>query len=109
MEAADPSVGIGLDMNTDLLVVHRKLNRSLKSAFVSSDWSRAVSLHSAWTIILVTVDARERKSYGSLFKMMGTVEPGRQRVTVLVKQTCLMMKSPIMKAVGGRRGQGGDR
>lgn len=96
-------------MNTELPVVHRMLNRSLNSAFVSSDCSRAVSLHSAWTIILVTVDGRERKSYGSLFKMMGTVEPGRQRVTVLEKQTCLMMKSPIIKVVGERRGQGGDR
>ncbi len=96
-------------MNTDLPVVRRKLKRSLKSAFVCSDCLRAVSLHPAWTIILVTVEGRERKSCGSSFKMTGTVEPGRQRVTVPEKRTCLMMESPTIKVDGGRGGQGGDR
>ena len=39
--------------------------------------------------------------------MTGTVAPGKQRVIVLKKRTCLMIESPTINVVGGKRGRGG--
>lgn len=53
---------------------------------------------------------RELSSPGSLAQITGMVDPGKQRVSVLRKQMSLVMKSPTVKVVREKRGQGdGDR
>ena len=104
------TVGMGPEIKTDFPQTLKKDKRPLKSFLVSSDCSQAKSLVLTWTITRLIEEGSESSSPGSLYRISGTVAPGKQRVTALKKQIFLMMESLVISVVRERkgRGRGGD-
>lgn len=97
---------MGPDIKTTFPHDFKTLKRTLKSFFVHSDCWRVVSFVPTWTTILFTETGSEGSKSRSLSVMTGTVAPGKQRVMVFAKRIPLVMESPMINVVGGKRGRG---
>ena len=92
-------------MWTDKPLLFRSANNFLKLDLLSSDW---VSFVPIWRRMLVIVDGREARIWGSLQRMSVVVAPGKQCVIALMNWTCFVIESPMMTMVGIMRGRGMD-
>jgi len=69
---------------------------------------RDASFDPTWTIMDVMEAGREGKRTQSLSVMTGTVAPRRVCVIALKKRISLVIESPMINMVGGKRGHGDE-
>ena len=106
--APRPSVGMGPEIKTVFPVSFKRLKSRLKSLLVTSDFLREVSFEPTCTTIFETEEGREGSRWRSLSRMTGTVAPGKQCVMALKNLMYLVIESPMISVVAGRRGRGGE-